>query len=146
MNRKNGILLVFILVLMATVVVPIYAISDDYNMNVHAKAVNADSGSVKNDIAVKGNIIIATEEDTINVNLQIVLIGPDEKHETQKLSLEYEASEHGNTLLTYNATFYDFASVKGMYYVTVTASSGNLIESVDFKWDPPGGGGGPPEY
>ena len=146
MNRKTGISLVFLLVLMATVVVPIYATSDDFNMNVHAKAVNADGDSVKNDIAVTGNIIIASTEDTINVDLQIELVGPDGDKETQYLSLGYKASENGNTLITYEATFYDFATVKGMYYVTVSANSGDLTASADFKWDPPGGGGGPPGY
>ncbi len=146
MNRKTGISLVLLLVLMATVVVPIYAISDDFNMNVHAKAVNADGDPVKNDIAVTGNIIIASTEYTINVDLQIELVGPDGNQETQYISLEYEASDNGNTLITYDATFYDFASVKGMYYVTVSANSGDMTASADFKWDPPGGGGGPPEY
>lgn len=146
MKRKSGILLVFLLVLMASVVVPIYAISDDFNMNVHAKAVNADGETVKNDIAVTGNIIIAAADDTINIDLQIELVGPDGYQETQYLSLEYDAAKNQNTLLTYEATFYDFASVKGMYYVTVSANSGDLTASADFKWDPPGGGGGPPEY
>lgn len=131
---------------MASVVVPIYAISDDFNMNVHAKAVNADGETVKNDIAVTGNIIIAAADDTINIDLQIELVGPDGYQETQYLSLEYDAAKNQNTLLTYEATFYDFASVKGMYYVTVSANSGDLTASADFKWDPPGGGGGPPEY
>lgn len=146
MKRKSGILLVFLLVLMASVVVPIYAISDDFNMNIHAKAVNADGETVKNDIAVTGNIIIAAADDTINIDLQIELVGPDGYQETQYLSLEYDAAKNQNTLLTYEATFYDFASVKGMYYVTVSANSGDLTASADFKWDPPGGGGGPPEY
>lgn len=146
MKRKSGILLVFLLVLTASVVVPIYAISDDFNMNVHAKAVNADGETVKNDIAVTGNIIIAAAGDTINVDLQIELVGPDGYQETRYLSLEYDAAKNQNTLLTYEATFYDFATVKGMYYVTVSANSGDLTASADFKWDPPGGGGGPPEY
>jgi hypothetical protein len=131
---------------MATVVVPIYALSDGLNINVHAKSVNADGDSVKNDIAVTGNILISSEEDSINVDLLIELMGPDGIQDAQELLLEYEVSENGNTRITYDVTFYNFASVKGMYYVTVTASSGNLTESVDFKWDPPGGGGGPPEY
>lgn len=131
---------------MASVVVPIYAISDDFNMNVHAKAVNADGETVKNDIAITGNIIIAAADDTINIDLQIELVGPDGYQETRYLSLEYDAAKNQNTLLTYEATFYDFASVKGMYYVTVSANSGDLTASADFKWDPPGGGGGPPEY
>jgi len=127
-------------------VVPIYAISDDFNINVHAKAVNADGDAEKNDIAVTGNIIIAAVEDTVYVDLQIELVGPDGNQETQYLSLECEASTNGNTLLKYESTFYDFATVKGMYYVTVSASSGDLTASADFKWDPPGGGGGPPGY
>jgi len=145
MNRKSGVLLVFLLVLMASVVVPIYAISDDFNINVHAKAVNADGDAEKNDIAVTGNIIAAME-DADSVDLQIELVGPDGYQETQYVSLEWEASSNGNTLLTYEATFYDFATVKGMYYVTVTASLGDLTASADFKWDPPGGSGGPPGY
>ena len=146
MNRKSGIILVFLLVLMASAVVPIYATSDDFNINVHAKAVDADGDSVKNDIAVTGNIIIAATEDIFIVDLRIDLEGPDGNQETQYLSLECETAKNQNTLLKYESTFYDFATVKGMYYVTVTASSGDMSASTEFKWDPPGGGGGPPEY
>jgi hypothetical protein len=146
MNRKTGIALVFLIVLMASAAVPIYASTDDFSINAHAKAVDADGDSVKNDIAVTGGIIIAAEGDTINIDLQIELEGPDGAQETQYLSLECEAAKNRNTLLTYEATFNDFATIKGMYYVTVTASSGDLTASADFKWDPPGGGGGPPEY
>jgi len=146
MNRKNGIVLVFLLILMASAVVPVYAKSDDFNINVHAKAVDADGDNVKNDIAVTGNIVIAAMEDTIKVDLQIELVGPDGVQVTQYLSLECEASKNQNTKLTYETTFKDFATVKGMYYVTVTASSLDLTASAEFQWDPPGGGGGPPEY
>lgn len=126
--------------------IQINAFSDDFQINVHAKAVDADGDSTKNDIAISGNIIIAGMEGTINVDLQIEVVGPDGNRITQPISLEGEARKNQNTKLTYETTIMDFATVKGMYYVSVTASSLDLTASADFKWDPPGGGGGPPGY
>jgi hypothetical protein len=146
MNRKNGIVLVFLLVLMASAVVPIYAKSDDLMINVHAKAMEIDGDSVRNDIAVSGNIIVSGMEETINVELTIDLEKPDGEKTSQTLILDYEVGENGNTILKYEAIVKDFATIKGMYYVTITARARGLTASADFKWDPPGGGGGPPEY
>jgi len=146
MNRKSRVILVFLLVLMASASVPIYAFSDDFQIDVHAKAVEADGDSVKNDIAISGSVIIAGMEDTINVDLQIEVVGPDGDRVTQQLSLECEAWDNLITRITYETTILDFANEKGMYYVTVIGSSGDLTASADFQWDPPGGGGGPPQY
>ncbi len=146
MNRKSGILLVFLLSLMTITSIQINAFSDDFQIDVRAKAVDADGDSVKNDIAISGSIIIAGMEDTINVDLQIVVVGPDENRITQQLSLECEAWDNLVTRITYETTVKDFANVKGMYYVSVAASSLDLTALADFQWDPPGGGGGPPQY
>lgn len=126
--------------------IQINAFSDDFQIDVRAKAVDADGDSVKNDIAISGSIIIAGMEDTINVDLQIVVVGPDENRITQQLSLECEAWDNLVTRITYETTVKDFANVKGMYYVSVAASSLDLTALADFQWDPPGGGGGPPQY
>ena len=126
--------------------VQVNAFSDDFQIDVHAKAVDADGDYVKNDIAISGGIIIAGMDGTISVDLQIEVVRPDGAQITQYLSLECEAWDNLLTRITYETMVMDFATIKGMYYVTVTASSADLTASADFKWDPPGGGGGPPQY
>lgn len=146
LNRKSGALLAVFLLLMTSTSIQINALSDDFKVDVHAKVVEANDDSLRNDIAISGNIIISGMEGIINVDLQIDVVRPDGTRKTQHLILEGKAWKNRNTLLTYETTVMDFATMKGMYYVTVTASSADLTASASFKFDPPGGGGGPPEY
>lgn len=145
MNCRKVSLVVLVLLLSLTSITA-YAWDDGLKVNVHAKAFDADGDSVRNDIAVSGVMIVSGAEGTINVDVIVELVDPEGKTGTQEFSLICDARITRNTLLKYETVFSDFASVKGMYYVTVTASSGDVTTSASFKFDPPGGGGGPPQY
>ncbi len=101
---------------------------------------------MRNDIAVSGGLIVSGAEGTVKVEVIIELVDPEGTNEIQYLRLECDAKRTKNTLLKYEAMFKDFASIKGMYYVTVTAISGDVTTSASFKFDPPGGSNGPPRY
>ncbi|MCW4049119.1 MAG: hypothetical protein NWE89_05215 [Candidatus Bathyarchaeota archaeon] len=145
MNCRKVSLVVLVL-LMSLTSITAYALDDGLKVNVHAKAIDADGDSVRNDIAVLGVMIVSGAEGTIKVDVIIELVGPEGPPGTQEFSLICEARSTRNTLLKYETVFSDFASVKGMYYVTVTATCGDITTLASFKFDPPGGSGGCPQY
>jgi len=143
--RKNTqkIIPIVILLLLATAVT-VNAHPEGIKVLVVAKASAADGDNVRNDIVVAGKIYISTTETEVKVKVEIEVTGPDGS-DSQKMTLYGSGEGSKDIVIYYGTTFQDFVTIKGMYEVTVTAECEGMEDTVSHKFDPPGGGAGPPQ-
>ena len=128
----------------ALMLVPVQAKSDIFSVHGHAKAIVGDNDRYKNDIKVSILLVARLPEGLNEVFFEVSVEGPEGEGEIKEFSIEFESKADGNSLQKIETVFDDIASVKGFYYVDVSASSGELADSFSFKFDPPGGTMGPP--
>jgi len=122
-----------LLALLTISVFPVYAADEDLKVTVHAEKGENNSIVVSGKIILKG---IECEDDAVKVTITIRTPSGEETSQNKMVSVG-DVNEHGSTLLTYEETFCNVVSEKGIYTVYVTASIDGYSATADFKFDPP---------
>jgi len=142
--RKNILKIIpLVMILLITTAITVNAHPDGLKVLVTGKASDIDGERIRNDIVVFGKVYVSTTETEVKVKLDIVVSGPDGT-DSQKMTLYGSGDGSQDIVVEYETIFFDFATTKGMYTITVTAECDGMVDTGSHQFDPPGGGAGPP--
>ena len=142
--RKNSLKIIpLVIILLLATAIAVNAHPEGIKVLVTGKSIVADEDGLKNDIEVAGKVFVSTTETEVKVKLDIEITGPDGTG-SQKMILYGSGDGSHDIVIEYGTIFADFATIKGMYEITVTAECDGMEDTGSHQFDPPGGGAGPP--
>ena len=143
MRKNSRKVIPLVIILLLATAIAVNAIPDGVKVLVTGKSIVADGDGLKNDIEVTGKIFVSTTETEVKVKVNVEITGPDGTG-SQKMILYGSGDGSQDIVIEYGTIFVDFATTKGMYYITVTAECDGIEDTGSHQFDPPGGGAGPP--